>query len=68
VTPAQIEALLGRAREAQRRAEFLHDLAREAAVQAMIMRVRVDAVQLSPVIEARLQLMLGRDTAAARRR
>jgi hypothetical protein len=57
-----VARVLARAREAQRRAELLHDLARETVIQAMIAQVRADDVRLSPVVEARLQLLLGRPT------
>jgi transcriptional regulator GlxA family with amidase domain len=51
--------VVDRAREAVRRAEVLNDLAIEASIHAMTTQTRVDYVRVSPVVEARLHLLLG---------
>jgi hypothetical protein len=60
--------VLARARAAHHRAEVLRDLTREAIIQAIIAQVRAESVAVSPTVEARLHLLLGRpdDSTAAR--
>jgi hypothetical protein len=52
--------VVARAREAQHRAELVTNRAWETAIEAMITRIRIELVPLSPVVEARLHLLLGR--------
>jgi AraC-like DNA-binding protein len=57
-------AVLARARVAIRRAEVLHDLATEASIEALTVQARAAAVPVSPIVEARLHMMLGRASVA----
>jgi hypothetical protein len=58
--PAEI---LARAERAQHRAELLTDWAIHIAIESMITVFRAERVPLSPVVEARLHLLLGRPAA-----
>jgi ATP/maltotriose-dependent transcriptional regulator MalT len=56
--------VVARAREQQHRAQSLRDLAWETWTQAIIAHARAESVQLSPVVEARLHLLLGKQSGA----